>query len=36
MNKLNAKKMKIESHNRIDERVKDMKEDLTKKAKIVE
>ena len=36
MNKLNATKMKVESHNRLDERAKDMKEDLTKKVKIVE
>lgn len=35
-NKLNAKEMKIESHNRLDEREKNLKEEFEKREKIVE
>ena len=35
-NRVNAKNMKIESHNRLDEREKNLKEEYDKKVKIVE
>ena len=35
-NKVNAKNMKIESHNRLDEREKNLKEEFDKRVVIVE